>query len=151
MQARTASDMRCPPSARKALVSSQHAARRCDAGAGLDVRVCAQAVMTFDLGCPAGDAAWAPYSATVFAVAGEDGKVRPALPPPCLDHLHSPLLACLSCRALAEQPCICGMRPARLVPGSAGGRLRRAGRHCAPHAPPGVIRVPARALCSKVH
>ena len=32
--------------------------------------------MTFDLGCPAGDAAWAPHSATVFAAAGEDGKVR---------------------------------------------------------------------------
>ena len=36
----------------------------------------AQAVMTFDLGCPAGDAAWAPYSATVFAAAGEDGRVQ---------------------------------------------------------------------------
>ena len=35
-----------------------------------------QAVMTFDLGCPTGDAAWAPYSATVFAAAGEDGRVQ---------------------------------------------------------------------------
>ena len=35
--------------------------------------------MTFDLGCPVGDVAWAPHSATVFAAAGEDGKVRPTL------------------------------------------------------------------------
>ena len=40
--------------------------------------------MTFDLGCPVGDVAWAPYSATVFAAAGEDGKVR----------LWTPLPAC---------------------------------------------------------
>ena len=35
-----------------------------------------QAVMTFDMGCPVGDVAWAPHSATAFAAAGEDGKVR---------------------------------------------------------------------------
>lgn len=35
--------------------------------------------MTFDLGCPVGDVAWAPHSATVFAAAGEDGKVRNTL------------------------------------------------------------------------
>ena len=39
-----------------------------------------QAVMTFDLGCAAGDAAWAPYSATVFAAAGEDGRVQVLFP-----------------------------------------------------------------------
>jgi hypothetical protein len=31
--------------------------------------------MTFDFGNPVGDAAWAPYSATVFAAATNDGKV----------------------------------------------------------------------------
>ncbi|BDA47428.1 Dynein intermediate chain 1, axonemal [Coccomyxa sp. Obi] len=35
-----------------------------------------QAVMTLDLGCPVGEAAWAPYSATVLAAAGEDGRVQ---------------------------------------------------------------------------
>ncbi|CAL5224786.1 g7529 [Coccomyxa viridis] len=35
-----------------------------------------QAMMTFDLGCPVGDAAWAPYSATVFAAVGDDGCVQ---------------------------------------------------------------------------
>jgi len=75
MQAGTTSDMGCLPSAREALAHAP-AWSGCDAGAGLDVRAGAQAVMTFDLGCPAGDAAWAPYSATVFAAAGEDGKVR---------------------------------------------------------------------------
>lgn len=38
-----------------------------------------QAVMTFDLGCPVGDAAWAPYSATVFAAVGDDGCVQVSL------------------------------------------------------------------------
>ncbi len=32
--------------------------------------------MTLDLGCPVGDAAWAPYSATVLAAAGEDGRLQ---------------------------------------------------------------------------
>lgn len=32
--------------------------------------------MTFDLGCPVGDVAWAPFSSTVFAAATEDGKVH---------------------------------------------------------------------------
>ena len=35
-----------------------------------------QAIMSFDLGCPVGDVAWAPFSSTVFAAATEDGKVR---------------------------------------------------------------------------
>jgi dynein intermediate chain 1 len=35
-----------------------------------------QAVMTLDMGCPVGDAAWAPYSATVFAAACEDGRLQ---------------------------------------------------------------------------
>lgn len=42
---------------------------------------CVQAVMTFDLGCPVGDAAWAPYSASVFAGVGEDGRVQVSLVP----------------------------------------------------------------------
>jgi dynein intermediate chain 1, axonemal len=33
------------------------------------------AVMTFDMGTSVGDVAWAPYSATVFAVGTADGKV----------------------------------------------------------------------------
>ena len=37
---------------------------------------CVQAVMSFDLGCPVGDAQWAPYSATVFAAVGDDGRVQ---------------------------------------------------------------------------
>lgn len=40
---------------------------------------CMQAVMTFDLGCPVGDAAWAPYSATVFAAADDEGRVQVGL------------------------------------------------------------------------
>ncbi|KAK9902835.1 hypothetical protein WJX75_008028 [Coccomyxa subellipsoidea] len=35
-----------------------------------------RAVVTLDLGCPVGDAAWAPYSATVLAAAGEDGRLQ---------------------------------------------------------------------------
>ena len=35
-----------------------------------------QAVMSFDLGCPVGDAAWAPYSPTLFAAVGDDGCVQ---------------------------------------------------------------------------
>lgn len=35
-----------------------------------------QALMTFDLGSAVGDAAWAPYSSTVFAAVTDDGKVR---------------------------------------------------------------------------
>ena len=34
-----------------------------------------QAVMTLDIGYPVGDAAWAPYSSTVLAAAGEDGRL----------------------------------------------------------------------------
>src|SRR5690606_24769354 len=34
------------------------------------------ALMTFDLGAPVGDVAWAPYSGTVFAAATTDGKVH---------------------------------------------------------------------------
>ena len=36
---------------------------------------CAQAVLSFDLGAPVGDVAWAPYSSTLFAAATEDGRV----------------------------------------------------------------------------
>lgn len=32
-------------------------------------------VISFDLGSPVGDVAWAPYSATVFAAVTDDGKV----------------------------------------------------------------------------
>lgn len=35
-----------------------------------------QAAMSFSLGSPAGDVAWSPYSATVFAAVTEDGLVR---------------------------------------------------------------------------
>ncbi|KAK9796666.1 hypothetical protein WJX73_002635 [Symbiochloris irregularis] len=35
-----------------------------------------QAIMSFDLGSPVGDVAWAPFSSTVFAAATEDGKVH---------------------------------------------------------------------------
>ncbi|EIE20032.1 WD40 repeat-like protein [Coccomyxa subellipsoidea C-169] len=35
-----------------------------------------RAVITLDLGCSVGDAAWAPYSATVLAAAGEDGRLQ---------------------------------------------------------------------------
>lgn len=31
--------------------------------------------MTLDVGCPVGDAAWAPYSSTVLAAACEDGRL----------------------------------------------------------------------------
>ena len=34
-----------------------------------------QAIMSFDLGNPVGDVAWAPFSSTVFAATTEDGKV----------------------------------------------------------------------------
>jgi dynein intermediate chain 1 len=34
-----------------------------------------QAVMTLDVGCPVGDAAWAPCSSTVLAAACEDGRL----------------------------------------------------------------------------
>ena len=34
-----------------------------------------QAVLSFDLGAPVGDVAWAPYSSTLFAAATEDGRV----------------------------------------------------------------------------
>jgi hypothetical protein len=124
MQAGMSFHMGCLQSAREALASCRRATRRCDAGAGLDMRAGAQAVMTFDLGCPAGDAAWAPYSATVFAAAGEDGKVRPALSPLRPPHLHSLLAASLSCPPPAGQPRTSGMRPACLVPGSARGCVR---------------------------
>ncbi len=43
-----------------------------------------QAVITLDLGCPVGDAAWAPYSATVLAAAGEDGRVQVGAQDMCL-------------------------------------------------------------------
>ena len=34
-----------------------------------------QAVLSFDLGAPVGDVAWAPFSSTLFAAATEDGRV----------------------------------------------------------------------------
>ena len=42
--------------------------------------------MTLDVGCPVGDAAWAPYSSTVLATACEDGRlmVSEAQPMPCV-------------------------------------------------------------------
>ena len=50
-----------------------------------------QEVMSFDLGCPVGDAAWAPYSATVFAAVGDDGRVQ-------VQAQETPVLSvCLAC------------------------------------------------------
>ena len=36
----------------------------------------AQPVLSFDLGAPVGDVAWAPFSSTVFAAAADNGKVH---------------------------------------------------------------------------
>jgi hypothetical protein len=59
-----------------------------------------QPVLTFDLGSPVGDAAWAPYSSTVFAAATEAGRLA------VFDLEQDAHAPCCMQKARAGLPCI---------------------------------------------
>lgn len=86
-----------------------------------------QPVLTFDLGSPVGDAAWAPYSSTVFAAATEAGRLA------VFDLEQDAHAPCCMQKARAGLPCIVvggvgwsGGDQGRSVPHQPGGCARLA-------------------------
>jgi hypothetical protein len=59
------SELLCPPSSLLMLLAPAHAHRSC-----------LQPVLSFDLGAPVGDVAWAPFSSTVFAAVTDGGRAH---------------------------------------------------------------------------